>query len=74
MGKMKERAYILDLLNGSAALNDMVVRFEMVDADPKYVLYPVGSDRVIAAYENADSMFGFLDGLDFNRTGRGPAE
>lgn len=74
MGKMKERAYLLDLLNGAAGLNDMVVRLEDYYGELRYVLRPQRSDKVIAAYVDSESMFGFLDGVDYGRTGRGPAE
>lgn len=74
MGKMKAISYSLDLLNSAAGLNDMIVTFEDHDGEMKYVLRVDGTDRIVAAYINEDAMYGFLDGLDYNRTGRGPAE
>lgn len=73
MGKLKQNLLReLDLMNVGACLNGMVVTYEDYDMISCFVLREIDSDKVIASYSSQDKMEGFLDALDYKRTGKGP--
>lgn len=59
----------MELFRLQAGLNGMEIDYEHLDYFSCYVL--TMKSRVIASYSDADKMAGFLDALDFVRTGKG---